>query len=299
MKPNGLKGQIAVVFGIAAFVVLVIALALSIRIVRYGNVKLVTRFGALTGTVLEPGLHFVVPIVNGTVNVPTQIRSYETSENPAETKADFPDFTIKANTSDGQQIDVSYTAIFHISSSNALEVTRNTGKMEAIVENVVKAQSRSWARKLAQNYSAESLYSGTGVQEYEDAVRQQLSVEYAKYNVSFDEFLVRKVGFAQEYVDAIEQKQIAEQGINTQKFLAQQAEQQAVAKVNTAKGDAEAVVIAAKAEAEALNIKGAAIRSNPEILKLQFINALSTAKWMMIPWDQLQGYMPLQPSVQP
>jgi regulator of protease activity HflC (stomatin/prohibitin superfamily) len=269
----------------------------SIRIVPYGSVSAVKRFGGLTGKVLEPGFHLIVPFADGTVKMSTQIKTYETSDDPvnALTGADYTDFLVGGNTSDGQQVTINYTVVFHISPDNAVCAIQTVGKMDNIVENVVKAHSRSFARKLVQKYSAPSLYSGIGIQTYETEVRDTLSSVYPKYCVTFDEFLVRKVGFMPEYVESIETKQIAEQNVQTQQFITQQEQEKVNQQIAIAKGQAEAVKINAQAEAEALNIKGQALRNNPQILSLEFINALKSATWMMLPWDDMQGYLPITP----
>jgi hypothetical protein len=50
------------------------------------------------------------------------------------------------------------------------------------------------------------------------------------------------------------------------------------------------------AEAEAMRIKGQALQDFPSMISLKFFDALSTANWSLVPWSQIQGYMPIQPT---
>ena len=171
--------------------------------------NLIKRFGGLTGDVLDPGLNWRTPFIDKVVIVPTVIQSYETSDNPNLSSADYTDIAVAAQTIDGQQITVKYTVLFAIPSEQAVTIVQNIGTVDRVVENVVKASSRSWARVLAQNYSAEDLYSGEGILEYQHAVEEALAGAFEANGFSLDEFLIRKIDFDQQYIDAIEQQQIA------------------------------------------------------------------------------------------
>ena len=177
------RNSSSVVFGCSLVLIVCLFLVglMAYRPVDYGTVRLVTRFGELTGKVLEPGLNWIVPLVNGTVEVPTQIKTYEASSHPESSGADYTDYPVNANTTDGQQIQVKYTVVFKILSSHAVEITDNVGKTNMIVENIVKAQSRNLTRLFAQNYMAEDLFSGPGILDYENEIATQLSLEFSRY----------------------------------------------------------------------------------------------------------------------
>ena len=59
-------------------------------------------------------------------------------------------------------------------------------------------------------------------------------------------------------------------------------------------GAAEAQKISAAAEAEAIRLRGQALQDNPSVLQLEFVQQLGTSNWMMVPWEQVQGFLPLQ-----
>jgi len=236
----------------------------------------------------------------GTRKVNTQVQSYETSGNPDTSKADFTDYEIEAQTSDGQQISVSYTVIFRIEPQNAIDVLRNVGDVDQVVENVVKAASRSLARIDAQGFPAQDLYSGTGIQEYESTVQKALAANFATYQVTLVDFLVRKVSFDPDYVQAIEAKQIADENIRTQEFNAQAAkferdrnialaEADARKNVLLADADAQRITLLAEANAKAISLQGEALHQYPEMVQYALIQQLNNVQWGILP----EGVLPL------
>jgi len=127
--------------------------------------------------------------------------------------------------------------------------------------------------------------------------------------VVLDEFILRDINFDPEYEATMEQKQIQMENVTVQKYVADQAvenaraivtnaEAQADAQIETARGQAETTRLMAIAEAEAMRVKGQALQDYPEMMSLKFFDALSTANWSLIPCDSVQGYLPIQPQVQ-
>ncbi|MBE9506908.1 MAG: hypothetical protein IMY86_02570, partial [Chloroflexi bacterium] len=108
-KSLGVPVTIVVVVCVIIFGLIVVGLAYTP--VRHGTVALVTRFGGLTGTVFEPGLHWRIPFIDQVVVIPTVVQSYETSDDPVLSTADYRDYPVTAQTVDGQQITVKYTVL--------------------------------------------------------------------------------------------------------------------------------------------------------------------------------------------
>jgi regulator of protease activity HflC (stomatin/prohibitin superfamily) len=272
--------------------------------VDFGTVGLVKRFGGLTGQVFEPGLHWRVPFIDQVVTIPTAVRSYETSDDPGTSSADYRDHPVKAQTVDGQQIDIKYTLLFRIPSDKAVTILRNVGRLPEVVENVVKAHSRNLARLWAQNYTAEELYSGEGIFAYEDAVGVALEEEFKKYGVLLDDFLVRKVDFDEEYIRAIEQQQIAQEAIETAKYQSQAAEYEKERQIRLAEADAERTKLQAAAEAErarlladaeayGIKARGEALKEFPELVQWEFVRNLESVRWGILPSEGLTPLVPL------
>jgi len=225
-----------------------------------GEVRVVLRFGEPTGEVLHPGLSWINPIQEDTVSVSVQPHTYETSEFPDDSKADFTDHRTDGRTTNGQAVDISYSVVFRVPKNNddaaICFIEDYDGRMETIVERVVKPQSRSGSRLHVQSYTAEDLFGGTKVFDYQDDVYDELDDKFLALGCGLvlDDFLVRGIDFDQDYVDTIEAQQIEEEKIKTEEFKAQQAVYTAQQTAALEKGRAEAAVIAAEGQAKAVQL---------------------------------------------
>jgi regulator of protease activity HflC (stomatin/prohibitin superfamily) len=298
------KGSCIITASIVVVVLVVLILILSLSQVRHGNVKLVTQFGALTGRVLEPGIHLIWPVVNGVVKIPTVIQSYETSDYPKESNADYTDFPVTAQTVDGQQISIKYTVIFRMPLDRVTEIVQNVGPMREVVENIVKAHSRNLTRLIVQSFTAEELYSGDGIFEYQSNVSEQLIAEFEKYGVVLDDFLVRKIDFDADYIAAIEQQQIAQEAIETAQYQSEAAEHKRDRRITLAEAEKERNILLAQAEAEqtrlaadaeaySIEVRGAALRQNPELVQWEFVKNLEGVQWGIMPDSSVTPLLPV------
>jgi regulator of protease activity HflC (stomatin/prohibitin superfamily) len=98
------------------------------------------------------------------------------------------------------------------------------------------------------------------------------------------EFLLRNIRFSDQYAQAVEQKQIAEQQALQAKLVVEQKKQEAEQARQVAQGQADAAVIAAKGAADARVIQAdAEAKANtvltqsltPQLLQYQYIIKLS------------------------
>lgn len=212
----------------------------SIRTIRAGEVGVVTRLGKVTGRVLEPGAHLVLPWIEGTFRYDTKKVIYETTteEKQKGSNADYKDYPVDTNTEDGQSVNIFYTVRFSTDPTKASWVAQNIGAQTALVEKIVKTESRIWARNIPRRFSAESLYTGDGSQKVQDEIFVALSKTFANNGLILDGVGIREIQFAETYIDAIEQKQIQAVKVETEKNIAEQALYQKEARITTAEGQA-------------------------------------------------------------
>ena len=313
------KRWVVIVVAIAVvFICGLIAMGLAYTPVKYGTVALIARFGKLTEQILEPGLHWRIPVVDQVVVIPTVVISYETSDNPESSGADYRDYPVTAQTIDGQQINIKYTVLFRIPASQTVNIVQNVGRQQEVVENVVKAHSRNLSRLWAQSHTAEDLYSGEGIFAYEDAVRNALQQEFDRYGVALDDFLVRKIDFGEEYVNAIEQQQIAQEAIETARYQSEAAEYEKERQIRLAEAEAKRTKLLAAAEAErtklqaaadaerqrlladaeayGIEARGKALQQFPELTQWEFIRNLQNVEWGILPDTGITPLIPVPPS---
>jgi regulator of protease activity HflC (stomatin/prohibitin superfamily) len=214
------------------------------------------------------------------VTYSTRQVTYETSDEAEVSKANYTDFTVDTTSSDGQQIRLKYTIRFSIDGKQAEWILNNIGTMDDLVEKVVKAESRSYARNIPKKYTAAQLYSQE-VFKVQEEISNVLRGIFSSKGIIMDEFLLRKIDFTQEYFKVLEDKQIAKERIIVEQNI---LEQEKIKK--------EQVIIQAEAEAQQLKIKGEALKLNKEMLQLEFIQKLSPSiKWGILPSDQIIPFL--------
>jgi regulator of protease activity HflC (stomatin/prohibitin superfamily) len=293
---------------LAAIVVTLIAFGVicfqrAYTVVEVRTVALVKRFGQLTGDVFDPGLHWRTPFIDQLEVITTRIQSYETSDSPGTSGADFTDVPVNAQTVDGQQIHIKYTLLFRMPPEAALGIAREVGSIYQVVENIVKAHSRNLTRTLAQSHTAEDLYSGEGIFTYQAEVAAALQAEFTPYGIQLEDFLVRKIEFDEEYIRAIEQQQIAQEAIETAQYQAEAAAFQRDQQIRLSEADAERTRLLAEADAErqrlladseaySIQVRGEALREFPEVIQWEFVVNLVGIEWGILPSD---GVTPLVP----
>jgi regulator of protease activity HflC (stomatin/prohibitin superfamily) len=137
---------------------------------------------------------------------------------------------------------------------------------------LIKANARVRVRNILKGYTAADLYSGN-VTAAEEAISAELSQNYANEGVELVFFGLRSIGFTEDYKQAVEEKQIEAERINTKENQAKQAEfdklriiteaeaeaeRQRLERIGVAQGQAEATKLQAEAEAAAILTKAQA-----------------------------------------
>jgi len=309
MKKQKLPLPSCSVLAVAGVVFLALVLASSSYVqIEYGTVGLVTRFGAVTGRVMPPGLNWKMPLVEGVVRYRTQEIIYQTV-GEGESLADYSDLPTDTTTADGQQIILKYSIRFRIDPERVSWIANNIGDERDVVEKVVKFHSRILARNIPKEYAALDLYTGN-IQAVQDQFEEQLGPLFAEKGIVLDSFGLRKIEFTEDYKQAVEQKQIEAETVITEQHKAEQAVYQAQAQVERAKGeaqstierakgDAEKVKLLAGAEAEAIQIKGEALVTYPAIIQLRFVESLSDPQgrvtWGIMPPGSFVPFLNLTP----
>jgi len=238
MNENSFTGTL-VGLGIALFMGAILLFA-GVRTVDSGEVAVVTKFGRVTGRVLDPGAHVIIPFVEGTMRYNTKKVIYETSsvEGQKGSDADYKDYPVDTNTEDGQQVDVYYTVRFSVDPTKGAWVAQNIGTQDALVEKIVKTESRIWVRNIPRGYSADKLYTGSGSTEVQNEIFQSLNKTFSDNGLVLDSVGIREIKFSDNYVSAIEGKQIEAVKVETAENIAAQAKYQKEATITKAEGQA-------------------------------------------------------------
>jgi len=220
-------------------IVAIIVISSIVRIVPAGSVQVVTTLGKVTGRVLSPGLNIITPFIDNTISYNTKFLIYETTaqEKWGQSNANYKDYPVDTNTKDGQQVNIYYTIRFKVDSKKVAMIANEIGRVDDLMENVVKYESRILLRNIPREFTAEQLYS-MNVTEIQLKIKEKLDPVYSEKGVILDSVGIREIIFAEEYVRAIEAKQIEAVRIETEKNKAEQAKFQKEARITQAEGQA-------------------------------------------------------------
>jgi regulator of protease activity HflC (stomatin/prohibitin superfamily) len=246
-----------------------------------GVVKTI-RAGGVRPEALEPGLHWIVPIVENAVTYSISNQQYTMSAAAFEGQVQGDD-SIRARTKDGQEVILDASVIYRIDPQKVVPlhiVWQNNYE-----DGIVRPESRGIIRDAASQYGVEEVVS-TKRAEMVQYITDELSKTMAANNLELLDFVLRDIHFSDEYAAAVETKQIAEQQAQQAKFVVEQKKQEAEQARQIAQGQADAAVIAAQgaaqsqiiqaeAQAKANELIGQSLQQNPEILQYQYILKLS------------------------
>jgi regulator of protease activity HflC (stomatin/prohibitin superfamily) len=300
-----------VVAGIVAFLLLIVLMS-SYTQIQFGTVGMVTRFGRITGRIMQPGLNWKAPFVDRVVVYRTQEMVYVTEDQLSAIDprtGTYQDYPTDTTTADGQQITVKYSVRFRIDPDKIQQIAKEIGNEEQVVDKVVKFHTRILARNVPKEYAALDLYTGN-IQRVQEAMENQVRPLLAEKGVILEAFGLRMIDFQEDYVQAIEQKQIEAENVTTERNRAEQAKWraqsaieeakgQAQATIENARGDAERVKLLAEAEAESIRLKGESLKQYPDVIELEFVVSLSdpdgNVTWGIMPQEGVLPFLNVNP----
>lgn len=247
--------------GFAKIVGIIIALALIVLIlnpfvmVGPGERGVVLNFGAVQPTVMGEGLHLRIPIVQKVIKMDVKIHKSQTGAESVSKDLQDTHSTVAVN--------------YHILPDKANWVYQSIGReykeriIDPTVQEVVKA--------VTARYTAVELI--TQREKVRAEIKELLKQRLVSYNINVDDFSIVNFKFSQQFTQAIESKQTAEQyALKAQRDL------------ERIKIEAEQKIAQATAEAEALRLQKANV--TPELIRLRQIEASMKA---IEKWD---GHMP-------
>lgn len=253
---------------------------------------------------LPGGLNWIIPYFQTVVTYPVSRQTYTMSSTSDEGQIAGDD-SIQARTKDGQIVFVDASVIFQVDPKRVIDV--HLLWQNNYINDLIRPQARGIIRDAVAVYNIEDVYS-TKRAEVTDLISNGMAEVLEEGGFILIDFVLRNIAFSSEYAASVEQKQIAEQEALRAEFVVQQREQEAEqaravaqgdadasairaegegrARVIQAQAEAEARLLQAKAEAEALLLLGEAIKDNPDVLTLQYIQTLSpNISVMLLPSD--------------
>ncbi len=238
---------VLVFFGIVALIIIN-----PFTTVNAGQRGVVLRWGAFEGTVYQPGLHIVVPIMNQVIkmNVQTSKLSLDGSESYSK---------------DLQVVKIESALLYQLDAKEVGKIYQDIGT--TIEEKVIRPSLEAAIKQTIAKYTAEEILAQRAVvqSEIEAAVRQAV----APSHIIVTQYAMVNETFSEAFEAAIERKQVAEQD-------AKRAENE----LKTAKIQAEQRIAQAQAEATAIKLQSDAANNDKYVsLKALEVQLEAVQKW--------------------
>jgi regulator of protease activity HflC (stomatin/prohibitin superfamily) len=218
-----------IVTAIAILVLVAIVLGGSVVVVEAGQTGVVLTFGRVSPVVLQEGIHVKVPFAQKVVMINNRIVKTEV--------------TTEAFSKDLQTVSSVIAVNYHINKSSSGDVYKEVGLgyedvlITPAINEVLKA--------VTANYTAQQLVSTRG--EVSVLLDESLNAKLNEYGIYVDDLNIINWDFTEEYISAIEAKQVAEQNL----IKTRTEQEQALVIANT---EAQKQVIAAQAEADKIKL---------------------------------------------
>lgn len=223
MKSQYWQNWQATVLSIIAAIALLIGLNAFV-IINPGQAGVISILGKARDGALLEGIHIKPPLISVVDVYDLTVQKFEV---PAQ-----------SSTKDLQDLSARFAINFRLDPTQVVEVRRKQGTLENIVSKIIAPQTQESFKVAAARRTVEEAITKRNElkQDFDTALGDRLD----KYGIIVLDTSVVDLAFSPEFARAVEEKQIAEQRAQRAVYVAQEAEQEAQADINRAKGRAEA-----------------------------------------------------------
>ncbi|NEQ20500.1 MAG: prohibitin family protein [Microcoleus sp. SIO2G3] len=208
-----------------SIVLLVLAILFKpFAIVNAGERGVILRFGKVQDTVLDEGIHPILPIVTSVKRLNVRVQKN--------------DFQAGAASRDLQKLNTDLAVNWHIDPTKVNKVYQRVGDEQQIIVGIITPAVSEILKAATAKKTAEEII--TQRTDLKEEIDKNLEARLVNYGIIVDDVSLTNFSFSPEFSKAIEAKQIAEQEAKQADFIALKASKEAQAEVNRAKGQAEA-----------------------------------------------------------
>ena len=210
-----------------------------------GQRGVLMTFGAVNNGVLEPGLHLKLPFAQSVVRMDVQVQNSQAQETAASL--------------DLQNVSTTVATNWHILPADAEWVYQHIGGESDLVDKIIRPAISNSVKAVTAHYNAEDLIIHRDA--VRDEIQKEITAELQPYRVVVDSVNITDFHFSEEFAQAIERKQIAQQRALQARF-----------ELDQAKVLAQQRVVEAQAQSQAQQLLQQTL--TPEVIQQQAI-----AKW--------------------
>jgi regulator of protease activity HflC (stomatin/prohibitin superfamily) len=251
-------------------VILIASVALgSFTVIPAGHTGVVVTMGSVSDIVLQEGLHFKIPFAQQVVLMDNRIVKLEV--------------TTQAFSKDLQTVSAVLAVNYRVDKGMSHSIYKNVGSAYESV--LVVPAVNEVLKAVVSEYTASTLVANRAAVSVE--LDNNMKAKLQTSGIMVEDINVIDWDFSDEYIAAIEQKQVAEQNLIKTRTEQEQAvviaEASAKQKVIAAQAEADAAVIAAEARAKQITVEAdaqaEANRKLSESLSNELINYEMINKW--------------------
>ncbi|AFZ50636.1 prohibitin family protein [Dactylococcopsis salina] len=213
----------AIIGGIIAALLLLVGFN-SYVVINPGEAGVLSILGKAQEDALLEGIHYKIPFISKVDVYDVTVQKFEV---PAQSA-----------TKDLQDLKASFAINFRLDPVQVVDIRRKQGTLSNVVSKVIAPQTQESFKVAAARKTAEEAI--TKRDELKEDFDIALNNRLDKYGILVLDTSVIDLNFTKEFAQAVEDKQIAEQRAQRAVYIAREAEQEAQADINRAKGKAEA-----------------------------------------------------------
>ena len=221
--------------------------------VPVGSTGIMLTMGKVEDTALSEGVHFKMPFVQKIVSMDNRVKKLELST--------------EAFSKDIQTVSATLAVNYRLQTEKTFAIYKSMGL--SYEENLVVPATHEVLKSVCAQYTAEELISKRA--ESSDKMRDELDAKLSEVGISITDFNIIDFDFSDEFIAAVESKQVAEQlkkkAATENETAIAQAEREKQVTIKQSEAEAERVRIAAEAEANAVKLAAEA-----EAFRLKKIN---------------------------
>ena len=236
VKAEKIISKIAI--GLAVFIIVLGA----VGTIGAGERGVLLQFGAVQDKVFDEGLYFKIPFIHKVVKMDVKIQK---DEIPA-----------SASSKDLQVVTSKIALNYHLDPSSVNKVWQDVGKNYNI--RIIAPSIQEAVKAVTARFTAEELI--TKREEVKEQIKSNLADRLFEHSIIVDEFNIIDFEFSPAFNEAIESKVKAEQ-------LKLKADRD----LERIKIEKEQMIAAAQGKAEAIRIEANALKQNPQVVELRWI----------------------------
>lgn len=219
---NNALNRLGAMIGIPVLLVLIV-LSTSFTTIGPGERGVLMTFGKVQPGVLRPGIHLKLPFMQTVKHMDVRIQKSEAQQTAA--SKDLQDVTT--------QVAVNWS----IDPADAGWVYQNLGDEHALVSKAIDPTIANVVKAVTAKYNAENLIAKRD--EIRALIEKEIITGVAPYKIRVQGVNITNFKFSQQYTQAIEKKQVAQQRAQEAEYDLQRVKVEAQQKIAQAQGQAQ------------------------------------------------------------